>query len=360
MSGRFELHRLGSLIPGEHAARYSGGSEAWMRAGCHQNWFWGAWTRWAVSNTVAENLTSRDGLAKQGRRRICRDVAEEVIAMEPTRTRRIRVHSGRAVVRPSSARARRHAVVALTASLLLLTPVTIAVAATVNGSTGPDKLRGTVRADTIHAGAADDRVHALAGNDDVYGGPGDDLLLLGPGADFVHDSYRGSDTVYGGRGNDTSGGAHAWLGAGADRYIGDKCVEAHLGAGNDSAPSRNTNDWGATGSCTLYAGPGQDWIMWGGTDAPHTHNADRLVGGAGADYIRGGYNDDTLVGGDGPDLLYPDEAMTPDTVIAGRGNDTIRFYDSDSSGPPVNCGPGFDTVINVDPGRTLIDCEEVD
>src|SRR3954463_14946657 len=149
--------------------------------------------------------------------------------------------------------------------LVLLGPATIAVAATVNGTPGPDTLQGTAGADTIRAGASDDRVHALAGNDDVYGGPGNDVLWLGPGADQVHDSYRGSDTVYGGRGNDTAGGDHVQLGAGADRCLGDKCVEVHLGAGNDSAPSRNTNEWGATGSCTLYAGPGQDWIMWGGT-----------------------------------------------------------------------------------------------
>jgi hypothetical protein len=56
-------------------------------------------------------------------------------------------------------------------------------AATIVGTSGRDRLRGTRRADVIVGLGGNDAVTALGGNDLVCGGPGRDLLKGGPGKD---------------------------------------------------------------------------------------------------------------------------------------------------------------------------------
>lgn len=118
--------------------------------------------------------------------------------------------------------------------------------ATIIGTSGRDRLKGTRRADVIVA---------LGGNDKVDGGGGNDLICGGNGNDSLKGS-AGTDKVYGQAGKDSLSG-----GAGKDSLSG--------GAGNDK----------------LSGGAGND----------------KLSGGAGKDKLNGNAGKDRLSGGSGKD-----------------------------------------------------------
>jgi uncharacterized delta-60 repeat protein len=84
-------------------------------------------------------------------------------------------------------------------------------AATIVGTAGRDRLRGTRRADVIVALAGNDTVRGLGGADRICGGPGRDLLAGGAGADRLLGG-PGRDRLQGGLGRDSCLG-----GAGRDR-----------------------------------------------------------------------------------------------------------------------------------------------
>jgi hypothetical protein len=77
--------------------------------------------------------------------------------------------------------------------------------ATIRGTNGKDKLKGTKKRDVISAGRGKDKVVGKKGNDLICGGKGKDRLAGG----------RGKDKLYGGGGNDTLLG-----GRGADKLRG--------------------------------------------------------------------------------------------------------------------------------------------
>jgi uncharacterized delta-60 repeat protein len=114
--------------------------------------------------------------------------------------------------------------------------------ATIIGSAGRDRLRGTKKADVIAGLGGNDTINGLAGNDIVCGSAGADKLTGGAGADRLLGD-AGADILTGGAGADTLTG-----GVGADKLLG--------GAGRD----------------TLLGGAG----------------ADKLLGGAGVDVLTGG------------------------------------------------------------------------
>ena len=86
--------------------------------------------------------------------------------------------------------------------------------ATIVGTKGRDRLRGTPRADVIAALGGRDRVTARHGNDVVCGGAGNDVLRGGPGRDRLQGG-KGADRLAGGPGRDRCRG-----GGGADRVRG--------------------------------------------------------------------------------------------------------------------------------------------
>ncbi len=239
---------------------------------------------------------------------------------------------------------------------LLLAP--LALAATVSGTAGDDLLRGTSGADVIEAAAGNDTVMAGAGADQVRGGPGRDLLDLGPGDDWA-DATQGRDFVFGGDGADTVIAPwYAELGRGDDLLLAGKgaCLLLQLGPGDDV--SRGNRGWGGVDGCTVDGGPGADRILWGGTDAPDRGESSVLKGGDGPDILRGGYNADHLIGGRGDDRLIPEEANGPDQVEGGAGDDVVVLNPSEGTrGFDVRCGPGQDTVLQAEPGRTYPGCE---
>jgi hypothetical protein len=85
---------------------------------------------------------------------------------------------------------------------------------TITGTPGPDRLRGTARADVICGLGGDDRIDGRGAADAVFGDAGRDRIKGG----------RGADTLYGGEGRDLlSGGASDDVlsgGPGADRFAG--------------------------------------------------------------------------------------------------------------------------------------------
>jgi hypothetical protein len=87
--------------------------------------------------------------------------------------------------------------------------------ATVVGTNGKDKLKGTKGRDVISAGAGKDTVKGKKGNDLICGGKGRDKIAGGPGKDKLRGG-AGNDTLLGGPGRDRLRG-----GAGKhDRLIG--------------------------------------------------------------------------------------------------------------------------------------------
>jgi Ca2+-binding RTX toxin-like protein len=118
-----------------------------------------------------------------------------------------------------------------------------AVAATIIGRPGNERLKGTRFADTIDGNGGNDRIRGLAGDDTLMGGPGNDRIF----------ANRGQDTIYGGPGNDD-----LWALARGDVHPGsDGAVDQH--------------------GDTLDGGPGDDRF--------HTRDGevDRITCGEGSD-----------------------------------------------------------------------------
>ena len=68
----------------------------------------------------------------------------------------------------------------------------VALADTIDGTTGPDDLVGTDQADVIHGGGGIDYVSGLADADLLYGGAANDTVV----------GREGNDTIYGNPGSD--------------------------------------------------------------------------------------------------------------------------------------------------------------
>src|SRR5689334_4970185 len=109
--------------------------------------------------------------------------------------------------------------------------------ATIVGTNGRDRLKGTRKADVIVA---------LGGNDKIDGASGNDIICAGAGNDTVSGG-NGNDKVYGEAGKDKMSG-----GAGKDKLSG--------GAGNDSLSGGKGNDTllGGNGTDKLNGGAGKD------------------------------------------------------------------------------------------------------
>lgn len=81
----------------------------------------------------------------------------------------------------------------------------VALAATFNGTSGPDKIKGSTGGDRINGKGGDDVLKGRAGDDRIIGGGGEDRVLAGSGDDFVKtwNDGRIPDFVDCGPGKDT-------------------------------------------------------------------------------------------------------------------------------------------------------------
>ncbi len=78
----------------------------------------------------------------------------------------------------------------------------VALADTIDGTSGPDDLVGTDKDDLIHASGGADYVSGLAAADVIYAGAGNDTVVGREGNDRIYGNI-GSDMLFGSPGNDT-------------------------------------------------------------------------------------------------------------------------------------------------------------
>ncbi len=78
----------------------------------------------------------------------------------------------------------------------------VALADTIDGTSGADDLVGTDKDDVIHASGGADYVSGLAGPDLLYAGAGNDTVVGREGNDHIYGN-AGSDVLFGNQSNDT-------------------------------------------------------------------------------------------------------------------------------------------------------------
>ncbi len=189
--------------------------------------------------------------------------------------------------------------------------------ATIVGTDGPDRLRGTPSRDVIVG---------LGGDDEITGGLGNDYICGGPGSDLIHGG-RGNDIVDGGPGD-------------RDRVIGDLGDDTVIGG-----PGNEDEAAGSLGIDTVTGGPGDRDLVHG------DYGYDRMDGGAGRGDIASFATDvgagkgggvwvslpKHMARGDGHDRLFRfdhvegsafDDVLIGDrranVLDGGPGNDTLR------------------------------------
>jgi len=78
----------------------------------------------------------------------------------------------------------------------------VALADTIDGTSGADDLIGTDKDDVIHASGGKDYLSGLGGPDVLYAGAGNDTVVGREGNDRIY-ANMGSDMLFGEEGNDT-------------------------------------------------------------------------------------------------------------------------------------------------------------
>jgi len=233
----------------------------------------------------------------------------------------------------------------------------VALAAVIDGTSGPDTLEGTPGADTINGRGGDDVMMGLAGNDTyVVGQEGDQVLeAVGDGRDtvkatvsftlpiYVENLVLQSGRAINGTGNDlnnrlTGNAAKNTLNgrAGSDRMIGrdgndtyvvdskgDAVIEVE-GEGIDTVRASisytqraNVENLTLTGSAAINGTGNELANSIRGNSARNVlrgmEGDDALNGSGGDDRLLGGPGNDTLTGGTGADEFQFDEALDTDT-----------------------------------------------
>ena len=189
------------------------------------------------------------------------------------------------------------------------------------GTAGNDSLNNFSGNVTVYGGAGDDLIYngwfgsnaiikGGSNNDNIYNYASNSLLKGGSGNDYLY-SGEGSSTLIAGTGDDNIL-VEKYSASTSDNY---HFVDA--GAGND-----NINLYSLKSS-TVNGGAGNDTIN-------STGSSNRIFGGDGDDYIKGGGSKntsaDTIVGGKGDDTIEVINGTSGDERIyyaEGDGNDVI-------------------------------------
>lgn len=223
------------------------------------------------------------------------------------------------------------------------------VAATIVGTSGPDRLAGTPGRDVIQARRGNDIIRGRGGNDlicarlgrdDVEDGGGQDVVFLGRGNDFMRD-LRGSDVINMGAGSDEVND-----GPGNDIFRG--------GRGNDDV------DLYSGGDDRFRGGRGRDRVTSLDQDSPVTIDLTAgTVQGLGNDTVssvesaEGSFFNDTLIGSAAKNVLGGDDGS--DHIEGREGNDVL-LGGGGGGADFLDGGDGFDTCIGFVPA-VEVNCE---
>ena len=181
------------------------------------------------------------------------------------------------------------------------------------GGDGNDLLQGFSRGDTLRGGSGNDRLEGGTGSDSELAGSGDDVVHQGPGP-------NGADTLDGQDGFDT------------------------LDYGARTAPLQITLD-----------GVRNDGDARAGERDSAREGFDRVVAGAGSDFLLGREGNDELIGGGGGDVL--EGRRGDDRFDGGPGIDQVRARDL--SADTIACGSETDSVAADARDNVAADCERV-
>ena len=203
------------------------------------------------------------------------------------------------------------------------------LAATLIGTEGPDRLRGTPEKDVIVGLGGRDQISGDGGNDVICGGGRSDVINPGRGEDTVYgqggpDGFYpspGADRIYGGGGDD-----FLTFGLGRDRLSGGPGNDAFFAPGGclDLVSSCKIK---GTATQVLRGGRGTDSVDYITFHGPI--NVDLRTGsveGAGDDRLRGIENvrgtmrDDVLIGDAGPNEL---DGWAGNDLVRGLGGSDL-------------------------------------
>jgi Ca2+-binding RTX toxin-like protein len=260
--------------------------------------------------------------------------------------------------------------------------------ATIVGTGGRDRIKGTPRADVIvglggrdviNGKAGDDLICGGGGNDTIRGKKGDDRINGGPGGDIINGhggdddliGKGGSDALIAGPGNDRMRG-----GQGFDLLVGGPGDDLYDGGGSffdfaafTDAPQgvvvdlnvvtpQVTNEGtdtivaieGVSGSAFNDVLTGQDVPSVTGNRLDGLEGTDQLFGMDGDDVLVGGRGNDKggigvglLDGGAGNDVILGEEG--DDDLYGGPGDDLLDGFDGSDFG---SGGPGLDLCVNIE------------
>jgi Ca2+-binding RTX toxin-like protein len=172
---------------------------------------------------------------------------------------------------------------------------------TIKGMGGNDDITGDAGNDTIYGGDGDDKLAGNAGNDTIYGGDGDDKLAGNAGNDML-DGGAGDDELTGGSGTNRLDG-----GDGSDFaiFLGADQVSVNLvngGALVRHAPAMTAGKYLAPDSGDT--GVGTDTLA-NIENVKGTHGHDYITGNENANVLKGLDGDDIINGLDGDDIILP-------------------------------------------------------
>ena len=254
-------------------------------------------------------------------------------------------------------------------------------AATIVGTSGSDRLRGTSGPDVIVAGKGNDTVRGLGGRDRLCGNRGRDRMVGGGGKDRLRGG-QSADTVRGGPRADrlegAKGGDDLRGGAGRDRLSGSRDDDALRGGdGRDRLKGgRGLFDFlvPGAGSDVVKGGRGYDDVSFSharrGVDVDlgagrargqgrdvlrsvegifATRFRDVLIGDRGANFLRGRKGDDEIRGrGSAPRRFFRFDVITgdagDDVIHGGGGRDVVSYLEFAIDGR----GPGI--TVDLDAG----------
>jgi Ca2+-binding RTX toxin-like protein len=257
------------------------------------------------------------------------------------------------------------------------------------GGSSSDNLTGGDGNDTLRAGAAADTLGGGAGNDSLTGFAGDDQLSGGPGADVLS-GLGGTDTaLYTERTgavtidiDDVADDGNSMDGpTGARDNVKTDVENLTTGSGHDaligSAADNVFN--GGTGGDTFAGLGGVDTVTYADRTARMRLRVTIDDVADDGTPVDGSFNDnvltdvENLIGRDvlayGRDILIG--SASDNEIVGGTGADTLRGLDGNDhivandgfAGDTINCdggtNPGANDVAHVDPGESAPNCETV-